>query len=120
MFFLTSGATKLRITSAGLGRSQFIAKGWINMNGTGTISIVDSHNVSSITDDSTGHYTVTWDVDNANGENMVLAGTNPDNNAGAYGGCGTHLAGSATLDFRKASNDASHDVNDVTAICFGD
>tara|TARA_Y100000310_G_scaffold319690_1_gene375266 strand:- start:253 stop:882 length:630 start_codon:yes stop_codon:yes gene_type:complete len=118
--FETNGTTRLQITNGGLGRSQFIAKGWINMNGTGTISITDSHNVSSITDTSTGRYTVTWDVDNANGENMVLAGCNPDNNAGAYGGCGTHLAGSAALDFRKASNDTVHDVNDVMAICYGD
>ena len=35
-----------------------IAKAWVNYNGTGTIAINDSYNVSSLTDDSTGK----WDV----------------------------------------------------------
>ena len=33
---------------------------WINFNGTGTIAIRDSFNVSSITDNSTGEYTVNF------------------------------------------------------------
>lgn len=43
-----------------------MGKGWINFNGTGTIAIRDSHNVSSIVDNGTGLYTVNWDVDFAN------------------------------------------------------
>ena len=35
-----------------------IAKAWVNYNGTGTIAINDSYNVSSLTDDATGK----WDV----------------------------------------------------------
>jgi len=37
-----------------------IAKAWINLDGTGTISINDSYNVSSITDHGTGDYTATF------------------------------------------------------------
>jgi hypothetical protein len=37
-----------------------IAKAWINFNGTGTVAINDSYNVSSITDNGTGDYTVTY------------------------------------------------------------
>ena len=33
------------------------AKAWVNFNGTGTIAIRDSFNVSSLTDNSTGNYT---------------------------------------------------------------
>ena len=33
---------------------------WINFDGSGTASIRDSFNVSSITDHGTGDYTVTW------------------------------------------------------------
>jgi hypothetical protein len=36
------------------------AKAWVNFNGTGTVAIRDSFNVSSITDNSTGNYTVTF------------------------------------------------------------
>jgi len=43
-----------------------IVKGWINFDGTGTISIRDSYNVSSIVDEGTGKYTVYWDTDFAN------------------------------------------------------
>jgi len=36
------------------------AKVWVNFNGTGTVAIRDDFNVSSITDDSTGQYTVNF------------------------------------------------------------
>jgi hypothetical protein len=57
---------QLTITQDGRGLSQFTAKGWINFNGTGTIAIRDSHNVSSIQDAGTGNYDVFWNVDLAN------------------------------------------------------
>lgn len=36
-----------------------LVKAWINMNGSGTVAINDSFNVSSITDNGTGNYTIT-------------------------------------------------------------
>jgi hypothetical protein len=36
------------------------ARAWVNFNGTGTVAIRDSGNVSSITDNSTGDYTVNF------------------------------------------------------------
>ena len=36
------------------------AKAWVNFNGTGTVSIRDSFNVSSITDGGTGQYQVNF------------------------------------------------------------
>lgn len=33
-------------------------KAWVNFNGTGTVAIRDSFNVSSITDNGTGSYTI--------------------------------------------------------------
>ena len=52
----SSDTERLRITSDGRGLSQFTAKAWVNFNGTGTVAIRDSHNVSSITDNGTGQY----------------------------------------------------------------
>jgi hypothetical protein len=45
-----------------------IAKAWVNFNGTGTVAIRDSFNVSSITDNGTGDYTInfTTAMSNAN------------------------------------------------------
>ena len=60
--YSNSNATRnehLKITSDGRGLSQFTAKAWINFDGKNTVSIRDSHNVSSITDIGTGHYSVT-------------------------------------------------------------
>ena len=42
------------------------AKAWINFNGTGTVAIRDSYNVSSISDDATGKYTVNFTTAMAN------------------------------------------------------
>ena len=47
---------------------QYAAKAWVNFNGTGTVAIRDSGNVSSITDLGTGLYDVnfTTAMDDAN------------------------------------------------------
>jgi hypothetical protein len=37
-----------------------LCKAWVNFNGTGTVAIRDSYNVSSITDNATGDYTVNF------------------------------------------------------------
>lgn len=39
---------------------QYAAKAWVNFNGTGTVAIRQSGNVSSITDNGTGDYTVNF------------------------------------------------------------
>ena len=39
---------------------QGSAKAWVNFNGTGTVAINNSFNVSSITDNGTGDYTVNF------------------------------------------------------------
>jgi hypothetical protein len=48
------------VTTAKLGTNEAsgLCKAWVNFNGTGTVAIRDSYNVSSITDDGTGVYTV--------------------------------------------------------------
>ena len=45
-----------------------ICKAWVNFNGTGTVAIRDDFNVSSITDEGTGDYTVNFTnaLDDAN------------------------------------------------------
>ena len=39
---------------------SYSARAWVNFNGTGTVAIRDSGNVSSITDNGTGDYTVNF------------------------------------------------------------
>ncbi len=52
--------TNLQIMGSGRGVSDFTIRAWINFNGTGTIAIRDSHNVSSIVDGATGDYVVNF------------------------------------------------------------
>ena len=63
-------------TSAGAG--QYTAKAWVNFNGTGTVAIRDSGNVSSITDRTTGKYreNVSNAFSNANFANVLEGGQN--------------------------------------------
>lgn len=50
------------------------AKAWVNFNGTGTVSVRASYNVSSVTDNGTGDYTVNF-TDALSDENYVVAGS---------------------------------------------
>jgi hypothetical protein len=56
---VNSTATGVSIGTAGYFSSQ-LAKAWVNFNGTGTVAIRDSYNVSSITDSGTGDYTINF------------------------------------------------------------
>lgn len=46
-------------------------KGWINFDGSGTIAIRSSFNVSSIVDEGAGNYTINWDTDFADDEYSI-------------------------------------------------
>ena len=50
------------VTTAKLATSpqQGLAKAWVNFNGTGTLAVRDSLNVTSVTDNGTGDYTVNF------------------------------------------------------------
>jgi len=65
------------VTAAKLGADQAsgLAKAWVNFNGTGTVAIRASFNVSSITDNGTGDYTVnfTTAMSDANYCTMVMS-----------------------------------------------
>ena len=73
----------LRITNDGRGLSQFTAKAWVNFNGTGTVAIRDSHNVSSITDNAAGIYqpNFTNALSNSNYSAVVTTGWGGDADA---------------------------------------
>ena len=56
---------------------QGLAKAWSKLNGTGTISLYDSFNISSVTDNGTGDYThtMTSAMSNANYSHVFTART---------------------------------------------
>jgi len=62
----------------------FMARAWVNFNGTGTVAIRASGNVSSITDNGTGDYTVnfTTAMPDANYSSVCGGRNNVDNLGG--------------------------------------
>ena len=60
----------------------YACRAWVNFNGTGTVAIRASGNVSSITDNGTGNYTVNFTTAMA------------DTNFAAVTGCGNYVEGS--------------------------
>ena len=69
---VNSTATGFAIGTGGINGAQ-LAKAWVNFNGTGTVAIRDSYNVSSITDNSTGNYTVNFSTAFSNANYCVNA-----------------------------------------------
>ncbi|ADD94772.1 hypothetical protein [uncultured phage MedDCM-OCT-S09-C399] len=59
--------------------AQGRAKAWVNFDGTGTVSIDDSFNVSSITDNSTGNYTINFTNAMSNAEYAVAGSVETTN-----------------------------------------
>ena len=62
--------------------AQGRAKAWVRFDGTGTVSITDSFNISSITDNGTGRYGFDFTNNMANGNFAVLISTVEDADAG--------------------------------------
>ena len=109
-------STAITITSDGRGLSQFTAKAWVNFNGTGTVAIRDSHNCSSITDHSTGNWTVVYT--NAIGANNCVNGYCK---ASAYLCQIDQPTTANTANVRAIHNDGTvMDVDYVSIIVFGD
>jgi hypothetical protein len=113
---------RLRITVDGRGLSQFTAKAWVNLNGTGTPAINGSHNVSSITDNSTGDFSVNFTNAMANTDyTMACAGGDVDEHV-AWRSYGTASYRGTTFARIGCMNHtgAYRDRDGISAIFFGD
>ena len=94
-------------------------RSWVNFNGTGTVAIRASGNVSSITDNGTGDYTVNFttsmpDVNySAQGQASV-----PTTGTGSGRGSLASCRDFATSSFRQISTDASNgSLTDAAIMC---
>jgi hypothetical protein len=54
------GAGDLTLPASRAARARNTAKAWVNFNGTGTVTVRDSFNVASITDNGTGDFTLVF------------------------------------------------------------
>ena len=123
-FYSNSGATakSLQLTTDGRGLSQFTAKAWVNFNGSGTPSIRDSYNVSSITDNATGEWTVNFTAA-MNNSNYSVVGScglttiNPSNKLVATVPVNTS---SCRLEIYNLGDNTHYDAQYISTIVFGD
>ena len=91
------------------------AKAWVNFNGTGTPAIVNSLNASSLSDDATGTYTITYT------NNFSAADYSATGLAGArLGDIGATFSASGTTRRVYDENGTLTDVTVVTLTANGD
>ena len=98
----------------------YMCRAWVNFNGTGTVAIRASGNVSSITDNGTGQYTVnlTTSMPDANycGVAMIRADTDYAPTVGQPHSFSTQTASSLWL--KTGSSSAALDSSVVTVAFF--
>jgi hypothetical protein len=97
---ITNGTDSITVEGAVKGS----AKAWVNFNGTGTVAIRASYNVSSITDNGVGSYTVNFTTAMPDANYSVATTTTDDNTAqswsyvqGVFGGSNTQTAGAVRI-----------------------
>ena len=109
-----SGTNLIQFKQDGRGLSQFTAKAWCNFNGTGTIAFRDSHNCSSLTDNGTGNYSVSFTNNLANANYSAVANSN---GSAGWTVTDSHALGSLrTLYY----NSGGIDISEMNLQVFGD
>ena len=96
-----------------------IAKAWVNFNGTGTIAARDSENVSSLTDNGTGDYTVNFSNAFGAADYSIVTGTE-DISGGSNSQFLTLTTTSVEVYTVKLSPLGLNDIAIVTAAINGD
>lgn len=104
------------------------AKVWVNFNGTGTVAIRESHNVTSITDNGAGDYTINFTTALASAGYAMAGMASIDGRSETIVVTGyteaTRLAGSIRVNSRydnsAATNGVNVDCSTVSIVIFGD
>ena len=100
--FETNGNNeRIRIESNGnlqhLSKPAYFARAWVNFKGTGTVSIRDSGNVSSVTDLGTGDYRVNFSTAMTDADYSIHFGGSPQNGRFLVNWAGTINNGSTAV-----------------------
>ena len=82
------------------GTEMYLAKAWVNFNGTGTVAIRASGNVTSITDNGTGQYTINFTNAMPDGNYAVVSELSDPNTTNPTNGFGTLLYSTSTTSLR--------------------
>jgi hypothetical protein len=92
------------------------AKAWVNFDGTGTVAIRASYNVSSITDNGTGDYTVNFTTALADANYVLVggSGTGANTNISRFGTSAVEAPTTTTA--RITAVDSSNNVTDFAHV----
>jgi hypothetical protein len=99
----------------------YMARAWVNFNGTGTVAIRASGNVTSITDNGTGDYTInfTTAMPDANYSGQVCIGTlNASDGVGGGFSAATLIAASFRIRTLNASQSTAKDFDAIYVAVF--
>lgn len=98
----------------------FAGRTWVNFDGTGAITIRGSGNVSSITDESTGRYTINFatNLEDINYAVAATAGNSVLANNNRVAAVDTYTVSSVTIQTRNASTAGNTDVEFVNLAIF--
>jgi hypothetical protein len=121
----TGTSTTLVPSVSSMASHQGAAKAWVNFNGSGTVAIRDSYNVTSITDNGIGDYTVNFSPAMTN-TNYCLVGFARDSAAFAHTVVSSQSAdakSTSAMRIRTANTTngtAYNDSPEVNIVVFGD
>ena len=116
---VNSSADGVAIGTGGISQAR-IAKAWVNFNGTSTVAIRSSYNVSSITDTGTGDYDLNFGT--------AMSDTDYSPATGGPGEVGSHISVICFTDYTTSnvrlltvqlSTNAVRDDTHVSATIFG-
>jgi hypothetical protein len=111
----------MRINYAGRGISQFTAAAWVNFNGTSTLAVRDSYNVSSVQDLATGNYYVHIDVNMSNANYAaVISGNAGHDDSGWDGNAIAQAADAGTIRVYSTTGAGLTDGSVINVAVFGD
>ncbi|AWC21374.1 hypothetical protein CO731_00825 [Aminobacter sp. MSH1] len=118
---VATGTDTARVPSvATLKSHQGMAKAWVNFNGIGTVAIRDSYNVTSITDNGVGDYTVNLGITMANANYCASGASGTD---GSGNNRNLAIASLATTSLNVWATGTTTQKLDADPICvhiFGD
>ena len=102
---------------------QQAAKMWVNLNGTGTIAILDSFNVGGATDNGTGDFTFSFNSSMANTSYSAIGDAQSNNLSCPLKNTGIHTlaTGSERHNFGAGSSESGkQDIDMNTVMVSGD
>jgi len=103
-----NAATATKLTTASGSAPSYSARAWVNFNGTGTVAIRASGNVTSITDNGTGDYTINFTTAMADANYCTVLGCIKETTQSQFEYVGTQATGSVqVLCFAHTSGESS-------------